>query len=490
MGPGLVGREDASVAAEGMLGDRILGEQARLLYRSAVPLIVNAVNTAIVAAVLWPQIGTPLVVWTVAMLVVAAGRAVLRARFRRDAGARSPSSWVRYHAVGAGLTGALWGATAVAVPLVESPLYHLFVGLTAAGMAAGAVAALSFHLPSFYAFTVPCVLPMIYVFARVGEPAHLGIAAMAVVFGLALTGLARSFNAALLESLRLRFANADLARDLSVAQDIAEAAKRSSWEIIAHMSHELRTPLNAINGFAEIIHRQMFGPLGDRKYTEYARDIAESAAHLIGLVDQILSYSRGHTGSLALDEAMVDPVEEIGICLQMHAEAASRAQVEIVRDVPSDLPRLRADPVKLRQILVNLLSNAVKFTPARGRITISAGRTPDGGLEIAVADTGIGIGAEDLRRVVQPYVQIENVLTRTRSGLGLGLPLAKQLVELHGGQFRLASTLGAGTTVTVCFPASRCEPSTVDLLSSVAQPPEAPASPTREEGAGGVTHKP
>jgi two-component system cell cycle sensor histidine kinase PleC len=353
-------------------------------------------------------------------------------------------------------------------------------------MAAGAVAALSFHLPSFYAFMVPCLLPMVYVFARVGEPAYLGIAAMAVVFGLALAGLARSFNAALQESLRLRFANADLARDLSVAQDMAEAAKRSSWEIIAHISHELRTPLNAINGFAEIIRRQMFGPLGDRKYSEYARDIAESAAHLIGLVDQILSYSKGHTGSLALDEAAVDPVEEIGICIQMHAEAASRAQVELVREMPADLPRLRADPVKLRQILVNLLSNAVKFTPPGGRVTVSAGRSPDGELEIAVADTGIGIGADDLRRVVQPYVQIESVLTRTRSGLGLGLPLVKQMVELHGGQFRLESALGAGTTVTVCFPASRCEPSTIDLLPSVANLPEAPASPSREEGAGGA----
>jgi signal transduction histidine kinase len=452
-------------AAERPPHDRILAEQVRLLYRSAVPLVVNLINAAIVSAVLWPRIGAPAAGWAVAMVVVVAGRIALRNQFHRRAALRTPPSWALYHAIGAGLTGALWGATAAAIPLVDSPDYQFFVGLAAAGMAAGAVAALSFHLPSFYAFIAPCLLPMVFVFGGAGGPAYLGIAALAVVFAIALTSLARSFNAALVESLRLRFTNADLASELKLAHDMADVARRSSWETIAHISHELRTPLNAINGFADIMRRQMFGPLGHRKYEEYARDIAESAAHLVGLVDQILHYSKGHTGALPLDEATIDVAEEVRICVQMHADLASRGQVSLVTDVEGDLPLLRADPVKVRQVLVNVLSNAVKFTPG-GRVAVSAARNGGGGLAIVVADTGIGIKADDLARAVQPYVQIENVLTRTRGGLGLGLPLAKQLVELHGGEFALESTFGAGTRVTIRFPAFRCSLPAADERSA------------------------
>lgn len=465
MGPGSVGQADGAIGAiEPTVDERVFAEQVRLVYRSTLPLAVNLIIAAIVSAVLWPTVGAVAAGWAAAMATVIAARMMLRARFLAQPPALNTSAWARYYVVGAGLTGALWGATAVAVVLIDSAVHHMFIGLAVAGMGAGAVAALSFYLPSFYVFIGPALVPVIYAFARAGEPAYLGIAAMGIVFAAAMTGLARSFNAALTEALRLRFANADLARELTVAQDIAEAARRSSWEIVAHISHELRTPLNAISGFAEVIHKQLFGALGNRKYEEYARDIAESAGHLVGLVDQILSYSKGRGESLALDETAVDPAAEIDVCVQMHAGAARHGGVELVRDLPGDLPTLRADAVKLRQILVNLLSNAVKFTPPGGRITVSATRTDDGGLAITVADTGIGIRAEDLRRVVEPYVQIENVLTRTRSGLGLGLPLAKQLVGLHGGEFTLASEVGVGTQATIRFPASRCGAAAGDRL--------------------------
>jgi signal transduction histidine kinase len=437
---------------------RVLGEQVRLLYRPASPLIVNAVNAAIVSAVLWPEFGTPVLVWAGLIAIVVAGRFILRRNYMEAADRQNGPLWARRQAIGAALTGLLWGATAAVIALPVSPAYHLFVALTILGMSAGAVAALSFHLPSFVAFVVPCVAPTAVVLLAKGDAVYAGLGALGVVFLLGLVGLARSFNATLTETLRLRFENADLARDLREAQDIAEAASRSSSEILAHLSHELRTPLNAVAGFAEVMRTQVFGPLGHQKYEGYAKDIAGSAQHLIALVDDILRYAKGYIGSLAVEESELDVQVEIEGCLRMVAESAQAAGVDLVRDIAPDLPLLHGDGVKLRQIVVNLLSNAIKFTPPGGRVTMSATVDAQGGLTMVVADTGIGIAADDLHRVMQPYVRLENAMTQTRSGLGLGLPLAKRLAEMQGGTLSLSSTPGIGTRVTVTFPAGRSVP--------------------------------
>lgn len=438
---------------------RVLGEQIRLLYRPALPLTVNAVNAVIVTAVLWPEFGLPVLAWALAMVAVVAGRFALRRAYIASATeAGDVSAWARRHAIGTALTGVLWGLMAVVIALPVSPAYHLFVSLTILGMSAGAVAALSFHLTSFLAFVVPCVVLASAALLTKGDAVYGGLGAMGLVFLVALVGLARSFNSALVETLRLRFENADLVRDLREAQDIAEAASRSSSEILAHLSHELRTPLNAVAGFAEVMRGKLFGPLGHPKYEGYARDIASSAQHLLGLVDDILRYAKGYVGSLALEESDVDPRLEIEACLSMVAENAKAATIDVVRDLAPNLPLLRGDSVKLRQILLNLLSNAIKFTPSGGRVTTSASVDGQGGLVIVVVDTGIGIAEAELHRVVLPYVQLENAFTRTRSGLGLGLPLAKRLVEMQGGTLSLSSTAGVGTRVVVRFPPERSIP--------------------------------
>lgn len=434
---------------------RVLGEQIRLLYRPAAPLVVNAVNAAIVTAVLWPEFGLPVLIWAAAVIAVVTGRFILRRNYMTTADKGEVSLWARRQATGAALAGLLWGATAIVIALPVSPAYHLFVALTILGMSAGAVAALSFHLPSYLAFVIPCVAPASLALLVKGDMIYAGLGALGAVFLLALVGLARSFNSALVETLRLRFENADLARDLREAQDIAEAASRSSSEILAHLSHELRTPLNAVAGFAEVMRRQVFGPLGHKKYDSYARDIADSAQHLIALVDDILRYAKGYIGSLSVDESELDVRIEIEACLRMVAESAHAVSVELVRDIAPNLPLLRGDGVKLRQILVNLVSNGIKFTRPGGRVTTSATVNAHGAVTIVVADTGIGIAPDDLHRVVLPYVRLENALTQTRSGLGLGLPLAKRLVEMQGGTLSLSSTPGIGTRVTVTFPADR-----------------------------------
>lgn len=439
------------------MSPRVSAEQLRLLYRPVVPLVVNVIIAAIIGMIVWPRLPQPSVaLWAAAMMTVIVGRLMLRRAFWSLAGDPPSPRWAWAYAVGTGLTGALWGTMAVAVPWLDAPVYHMLIGLTAAGMCAGAVASLAVHMPAFCAFLLPCLLPIAGVFLAAPDAPHRGLGAMVLVFAGALALIARGSNAALAETLRLRFHNADLVRELSMTRDMAEQASRSNWETLAHVSHELRTPLNAIGGFADLMCQHMFGPLGHAKYDEYAGDIRDSATHLTDLVEEILLYSRGHTGALRLEEETVKAAAEIEACVQMVRRAAHDAGVGLSVVVAPSLPLLRADPVKLRQIVLNLLSNALKFTPAGGKVTVTAQADAEGAVTVSVADTGIGIDRADLPRVIEPYVQLGNAFVgKPQSGLGLGLPIVKRLVELHGGRLVLVSEPGRGTTATVCFPASR-----------------------------------
>ena len=448
----------AAPAADGAaMSARVVAEQLRLLYKPVVPLAVNVVNAVIACVIVWPRLPhAGLAAWMAALVLVIFGRVLLRRSFWSVAGEVPGRFWAPAFAVGTGLTGALWGATMLAVPLLDEPIYHMLIGLMAAGMCAGAVASLSVHLPSFYAFVLPCLLPVSAVFLLTSDTPHRGMGAMAAVFLVALMLIARGSNLSLTEMMRLRFRNADLLRELSMARDMAEQASRSNWETLAHVSHELRTPLNAIGGFAELMCRHMFGPLGSAKYDEYANDIRNSAAHLTNLVEEILLFSRGHTAGVRIEEESVDAAAEIEACVQMTVQAARDAGVRIRVEAAPDLPLLRADPVKLRQIILNLLSNAIKFTPPGGHVTVGAHTDARQAVLITVADTGIGMDRADLPRVVEPYVQLESAFVRARqSGLGLGLPIVKRLIELHGGILALESEPGRGTTVTVVFPPER-----------------------------------
>jgi signal transduction histidine kinase len=436
---------------------RIFAEQLRLLYRPALPLAVNVVNALIVAAIVWPVVPHGAVAaWVASMAAAIAGRLLLRQWFWRRSGDAYDGTWARRYAIGTAVTGLLWGSTTVMVLGTDDLAYHMLVGLTAAGMVAGSVGSLTVHLPSFFVFLASITVPVTTMFVAAGDAPHVGLGLMTVVFAVAMIFVARGFNRTLIETLYLRFSNADLVRDLSVARDMAEQANRSNWETLAHLSHELRTPLNAIGGFAEIMRRGLYGALGHTKYVEYARDIGNSTTHLTSLVEQILLYSRGHTGALRLDEAIIDTAAEIESCVQMVTETARGAEIRLTCEIAPELPALVADPVKLRQILLNLLSNAIKFTAPGGQVAIAATVDLMGSVAVRVTDTGIGMDPADLPRVMEPYVQLESAFVRKRwSGVGLGLPIVKRLVELHGGSIKLESELGIGTTAVVRFPPQR-----------------------------------
>ena len=247
------------------------------------------------------------------------------------------------------------------------------------------------------------------------------------------------------------------ARDesLIVARQEADSANHSKSDFLALMSHELRTPLNAIIGFSEILKDEIMGPIGNAKYRDYAKDVNDSGLHLLGLINDILDLAKIESGKLELAEEDVDTTAVIHSCVTLVKELAERAGVKLVTEIPDALPALRADERKLKQVLINLVSNAVKFTPPTGTVTIRTWCRTESGYVFQVIDTGIGIALEDIPNALEPFKQVDNTLSRKHEGTGLGLPLTKSLVEMHGGSLDLQSQVGVGTTVTVRFPAER-----------------------------------
>jgi two-component system cell cycle sensor histidine kinase PleC len=264
------------------------------------------------------------------------------------------------------------------------------------------------------------------------------------------------------EALRRAVANlersqeqlSELARKYEAEKVRAEGANQAKSEFLANMSHELRTPLNAINGFSEIMLAEMYGPLGDRRYRDYAKDILNSGQHLLALINDILDMSKIEAGKMSLRFEPLSLHEVAEDAARLVRNRAESAGLILKLDLP-DLPEVEADYRAIKQVLLNLLSNAIKFTPRGGRITIHAERRDDALAErvrVCVQDTGIGISAEDLVRLAKPFEQIESQQAKTQQGTGLGLALTKSLVEMHGGLLDLKSAPGQGTTAGFSLP--------------------------------------
>ncbi len=255
-------------------------------------------------------------------------------------------------------------------------------------------------------------------------------------------------------------------KTIHAAMEEAEKANRTKSEFLATMSHELRTPLNAIIGFSEIIKDETLGPVGSTKYREYADDINQSGQHLLALINDILDLSKVESGTDELLEENIDISQIVKAISKLVVGLARKGNIELELEVSDNLSLLRADERKVKQILLNLLSNAIKFTPEGGKVTLKIWSRAESGYVIQVADAGIGIAFEDIPKALAPFQQIDSGLNRKHEGTGLGLPLTKSLVEMHGGYLDLQSKVGEGTTVTVRFPAERIVASlkSADLL--------------------------
>ena len=249
---------------------------------------------------------------------------------------------------------------------------------------------------------------------------------------------------------------------LREAKDQAEAANRNKTEFLANLSHELRTPLNHIMGFAQVMAEESFGPHEDPRYRDYATNIHESGKHLLAILNDILDVSRLETGVWQLVERPVDLNRVISSVVRIVSDKTKQAGQLLDATLANELPDVVADERMVRQMLLNLLSNASKFTHEGGQITISTRRDESGEIFLTVADTGVGIAQADHEKILSPFGQVENALSRKHAGTGLGLSLVKSMIEMHGGRVEIKSEVGEGAAISLVFPASRATSSGAD----------------------------
>jgi len=236
------------------------------------------------------------------------------------------------------------------------------------------------------------------------------------------------------------------------AQIETELASKVKSAFIANMSHELRTPLNTVIGFAKLLGEHRRRPLKDAEIVEYADLIRGAATHLLAVLNDILDISKMQSGKYTLDAREIEIEEILQVTVASLAPAASEAGVALESRFDASLPAVKGDPAKLGQVFGNIINNAIKFTPPGGRATVEAFANAEGGASVRVRDTGFGMTAEEIAVALTPFGQVDDSRTRWRDGAGLGLPIAKALVQLHGGRLEIRSAKSEGTEVTVSLP--------------------------------------
>ena len=416
----------------------------------------SALAATVSLTMLWGSVPSSLLLaWSSAILLWLGIRGMMWLRFRREESDDAlVARWARPAVIMMSGSGVLWGAFGAGFYLPDDPELSAFVILIVASMVLGGTFAYAAYLPAFNAFVMTTIAPLAVSSCLHGTATSVIFGATTVVNLTLMLSMGRSMNRSIVGMIRLKFANADLVGNLRHAKDAAEVASRVKSEFLATMSHELRTPLNAVLGFSEMIRDARSGPL-DAKYRSYAADIHSSGEHLLALISDILDISKIEAGRLELHEERITIEALAARCLRLVAPRAEQAGIAVRLRVPPDLPAVRADDMRLKQAMLNLLSNAVKFTPPGGSIEIAAALTEAGSLDITIADTGIGMRPEDIPVALEPFRQIDSKITRNYGGTGLGLPLARRLLELHGGRLEIESAVGGGTTVTMRLPRER-----------------------------------
>jgi two-component system cell cycle sensor histidine kinase PleC len=396
------------------------------------------------------------------------------------------------------LFGVAWMANVVMVVRADegASTFMMFVMLLVVAVAS----MLASSLPvAMFAATAPVTAAVALDFALRGGTHNYIFAAMTLTAQAYFTMLTQRLYSTTLATLEARAEKDALIGELEQAKAISDEARRraesanvSKSRFLAQMSHELRTPLNAILGFSEVMKSEVFGPHAVPTYKEYAADIHNSGVHLLNLINEILDLSRIEAGRYELNEEPTDLAAVVADCRHLLQLRARNRGIGIHEMFEPDLPRLWADERACRQVCLNLLSNAIKFTPQGGEIWLKVGWTAAGGQYMSVKDNGPGIPEDEIPIVLASFGQGTNAIKSAEQGTGLGLPIAKNLVDMHGGTFTLKSKLRFGTEVIVTFPAERVMSALgpLEAHSPPTQPAEPPAPPPSDQPKPSIRRQP
>jgi two-component system cell cycle sensor histidine kinase PleC len=358
--------------------------------------------------------------------------------------------------------GVAWAGVVLVGVNPSEPMAHTFVFASLVVVLTIRLLFASTVLPIIYAGTIPITFALVLRFLLLNDAFYWAMAAMAVGIHIYFIFLAKGLNATVMTMLEYKAEKDSLIAELEQATSISEEARRRAEEaniaksrFLANMSHELRTPLNAILGFSEVMKTEMMGPMENKTYLEYAENIHSSGRHLLQVINEILDLSRIEAGKHELQEESMYLADVVDDCQRLLKLKAESKALRLIEDIDDSLPPLWADERALRQVCINLVGNAIKFTPPGGQITLGVYRSDGGGQVMSILDTGPGIPAEELPRVMQAFGQGSLAHTAAEGGSGLGLPIVKSLVELHGGTFELVSEVRRGTEAIVRLPKER-----------------------------------
>jgi signal transduction histidine kinase len=431
----------------------VRAEIVALLYPRSFRIGTSILNSVLYGIVLTYLMGGWLpTIWTAVALLICANRTYDWWLYQKRPTLHTHSVWIRRFTLRFLPFGLWWGLSAVVMFISNDPLLLAVAVLSTDAMSAGAVCSYPAHPPASLVFVIPAM-----VFFGVAGLIHghmIGnfIAIVELVLIANYLIICAEFYRSAVRGMILHDEKSMLADNLAEAHAALQREGVAKSEFLAHMSHELRTPLNAIIGFSDVINAETYGPLGNPRYRDYLKDIKSSADHLLHIVNEILDLARIEAGELTLDPSEVDPRYIAKFTSRLVEQQAHNKQLALdVRLLPEIAGKwIMTDEVRLKQVIINLVSNAIKFTQPGGSVTLTVGvNGPD--IFFEVADSGVGMSEDEIRKALQPFMQVGNPMHR-REGTGLGLPLSRQLIERLGGTFAIVSSPGIGTTVTITLP--------------------------------------